>query len=258
MSTNTALKPESPKGYARIEQLPDPPRPPDAMYQFPYLTTAFMILDDHFGKRPDVLVGGEGYLCRDTSDKSGWVAPDCVVAFGVDPVAIRNRNGYVINEVGKPPDFVLEVASRSTGRVDYTTKRGIYARYGVGEYWRFDATGGIVILAALAGERLVRGVYEPFRLRYEPDGLIWGHSPALDLDLCWDNGELRFLDPKSGEFLPGLAEVKSQGRAALNERDAAIFERDAAIFERDAEAEARRAAESEARRLREQLRRLLP
>ena len=63
--------------------------------------------------------------------------PDCVVAFGVDPVAIVSRNGYVIQHAGKPPDFVLEVASISTGRRDYTVKRVGYAGYGVREYWRF-------------------------------------------------------------------------------------------------------------------------
>ena len=50
--------------------------------------------------------------------------PDGLVAKGVsDPQGIIWRNGYVISEVGKPPDFVLEVASRSAGRRDYTVKR---------------------------------------------------------------------------------------------------------------------------------------
>ena len=49
--------------------------------------------------------------------------PDCVVAFGVDPDAVRNRNGYVIDDVGKPPEVVVEIASESTGKADYTRKR---------------------------------------------------------------------------------------------------------------------------------------
>ena len=51
---------------------------------------------------------------------------------------------YTISEIGKPPDFVLEVASEGTGRRDYTVKRDIYAGYGVTEYWRFDHTGGAI------------------------------------------------------------------------------------------------------------------
>ena len=81
------------------------------------------------------------------------------MTFGVDPKAIVARNGYVISEVGKPPDFVLEVASRSTGRRDYTVKRDGYAGYGVREYWRFDHTGGRFHDAALAGDVLVDGRY---------------------------------------------------------------------------------------------------
>ena len=49
--------------------------------------------------------------------------PDLLVAFGVDPEAYRRSNGYVISEQGKPPDFVLEVASPSTGAEDTGPKR---------------------------------------------------------------------------------------------------------------------------------------
>ena len=256
MTIRPALNPQSASEYAHPGQLPDPPRLPDAMQQFPYLSTAFTILDDYFKERPDVLVGGEGYLCRNTRVRTGWVAPDCVVAFGVDPGAIMDRNGYVIDEVGKPPDFVLEVASDSTGRADYTTKRDIYAGHGVGEYWRFDATGGERHDAALSGERLVEGMYEPMPLRRGQDGVIRGHSPVLGLELHWDDGRLRFYDPAVREYLPGFAEVKAQLDSTIRERNSAVHERDSALRERDAATEARRGAESELQRLREQVHRL--
>ena len=117
------------------------------------------------------------------------LAPDCVVTFGVNPEAIIARNGYVISEVGKPPDFVLEVASRSTGRRDYTVKREGYAGYGVTEYWRFDHTGGRYHDAPLAGDMLVGDEYEPVVIHEEAEGLLWGHSAVLGLDLCWDDGQ---------------------------------------------------------------------
>ena len=50
---------------------------------------------------------------------------------------------------------MLEVASPSTGRVDYTDKRRDYERFGILEYWRFDPSGGEYHDAALAGDRLV-------------------------------------------------------------------------------------------------------
>ena len=229
---------------SRLEPLPNPPKKPDAMKQMPHISRAYLILEDHFHSRPDVLVGGDGYLCYDPRDRSDYVRPDCLVAFGVSPDAIRARNGYVIGEVGQPPDFVLEVASESTGHLDCTVKRDIYAEIGIDEYWRFDPTGGEYHDRPLAGDRLVNGAYAPIELSADADGMIRGHSSALGLDLCWDRGWLRFYDPVAGEYLPDLAEAKAQ--------------RDAAAEARAAAAEARAAtAEAEAKTLRERLRRLL-
>ena len=235
MITRPALEPRPAGELALLEQLPDPPRPYTDMQQLPNVTTAHLVLDYYFRERPDVFVGGEGYLCRDTRDRTGWVVPDCVVAFGVDPGAIMDRNGYVIEEMGKPPEFVLEIASESTGRADYTVKRDIYAGHGVGEYWRFDSTGGERHDAALAGERLVDGAYEPMPMHRERDGVIRGYSPVLGLELHWYEGRLRFYDPAAGEYLHDLAEANAQLAA---------------------EAAARRSAEAELQRLREEVRRL--
>ena len=234
MATRTALRPPSPGAYAHLEPLPDPPRIRD-MQQYDRLVACDSILRAHFAQRTDVLISGQGYLRHEAGNDAERLAPDCVVAFGVDPEAIVARNGYVISEVGKPPDFVLEVASRSTGRRDYTVKRAGYAGYGVQEYWRFDQTGGQYHDAALAGDRLVAGEYEPLQIHEEAGGLKWGHSPVLGLDLCWDEGQLRVYDPVASNYLPTPMELQGQ-------RDAA---------------EARAAgAEAEVRRLREQLRRL--
>ena len=248
MTTRTALRPPPPGEYAHLEPLPDPPRTPD-MQQHIRIAAFDSFLRAYFCERTDVLVCGGGYLRHEAGNREERLAPDCVVAFGVNPDAIVARNGYVISEVGKPPDFVLEVASRSTGRRDYTVKRAGYAGYGVGEYWRFDHTGGRYHDAALAGDRLVNGVYEPIRINEEPDGVRWGHSPVLGLDLCWERGELRFYDPAAGEYLPSPAELQAQ-RAA--ERTARLSAEARVSTERAA----RLSAEAELRQVREELRRL--
>ena len=231
----------------KVEPLPNPKRKPDAMWQFPHTSRAYLILETHLRNRPDALVASEGYLCRYANDRSDYVVPDCLVAFGVDTQYIRDvRNGYVISEVGKPPEFVLEVASESTAKLDYTVKPGIYADFGVAEYWRFDRTGGQWHDAPMAGDRLVDGAYQPIELTTSEDGLIWGRSDVLGLDLCWDRGWLRFYDPVAGEYLPDLTE-------ALNQRDAEAAR--AAAEANRAEAADARAAEAEAEliRLRSQL-----
>ena len=234
----TTARPWQDVDYSHLEPLPDPPRRPDL--QRTEMTDAFRgLLGPHFADREDVLISGGGYLRREASDDSEQHAPDCVVAFGVDPAAIVARNGYVIGGVGRPPDLVLEVGSRGKGRHDYTVKRDAYLGYGVPEYWRFDHTGGRYHVSALAGDVLVDGEYQAVEIFHEPDGLIWGHSAVLGLDLRWDEGELRFRDRASGEFLLTPEEERA-GRLEA---------------ERRAEAETARAdrAEAEVRRIRERL-----
>ena len=252
MTTRGALKPSYADKYSHLEPLPDPPREPD-MQQSERMLDFKSILKPHFAHRGDVLISGQGYLCHDTGgDMTRNLAPDCVVAFGVDsPRGIIARNGYVISEVGKPPEFVLDVASRSTGRRDYTVKREGYARYGVAEYWRFDHTGGEFHDAPLAGDTLVDGEYRPLPIHREADGLIWGYSAVLELDLCWEDGELRLRNPLTGEFLPTPTELQAQRDFVEAQRDTAQAQAQRAVAEAQHDA-----AQAEAAELREQLRRL--
>ena len=134
------------------------------------------------------------------------VSPDCYVAFdlsdfALESLSIDGNNTYLLWEVGKPPDFVLEIASESTARVDLGRKRELYESLGVSEYWRYDETGGKFYGEALVGERLVDGEYRRYELHVESDGREWSHSEVLNLDLWWIEGELRFWDPVAGEWL---------------------------------------------------------
>ncbi len=270
MTTRLIETPRLTGDYTFPNPLPKPLPRPHSMQQEPTATEIRATIRHHFSDRPDVFVSGEGYLCFDTRDRVGWLIPDCVVAFGVDPRAIFRRNGYVISEVGKPPDFIIEVASSSTGAADYTTKRDRYSEYGAIEYWRFDPTGGAFHDQPLAGDTLVDGEYQPIPLRYEPDGVIRGHSSVLGLDLCWVNGRLRFYDPASGEYLRNISEAEArahrmeaeraeaEARAHRMEAERAEAEARAHRMEAErAEAEARaHRMEAEVRRLREELRRM--
>ena len=117
------------------------------------------------------------------------------------------------------------MASRTTGFVDYTEKRVDYARYGVGEYWRFDPTRGEYHDDSLAGDRLVGGVYEPIAIVWTDAEHGSGYSEALGLYVCWEREQLRFYDPVQRRYLRTLAESEARG---------------------DAEAEAHRQAEARA------------
>ncbi len=121
MATGPASKLPTASKYAGLTPLPDRPKPPDAMRRRRHIARADQILRSHFQHRPDVLVSGDGYLCYDAGDIRHAPRPDCPVAFGlaIPPDVIEDvANGYTISELGKPPEFVLEVASPSTGRRD--------------------------------------------------------------------------------------------------------------------------------------------
>ena len=91
------------------------------------------------GHPETTLVAGEHYLAiAPTTDMTGLRYPDLLIAFNVNPAAYYQRNAYVISEQGKPPDFVLEIASPGTRGADNTGKRRDYAELGITEYWRFD------------------------------------------------------------------------------------------------------------------------
>lgn len=234
--------------------LPDPEPRPDGMQQNPPIIHIMQILDDIRGSRPGVFVDTNTIVYYDPTNGNRRFQPDVYAAFDVDADTIRQRNGYVIWEVGKPPDFVLEVASESTADNDTGYKRDLYARVGILEYWRFDASGGDMYDRALAGEYLENGVYRSFPIRTAADGAIWGYSPMLHLNLRWNGGRLELQDPDTGEILANRRGERLAKEAALEQRDAAVQERDNIVQQRDAALTANADYREQIRRLQEQLR----
>ena len=238
--------------YARLDYNPDEPvLKPDAMQQNPPLHEILGLLASRFTafqRRPDVFLEANTILCYDPDDLNVRVSPDVYLTFGVDAHAIRQRKLYLRWEVGKPPDWVLEVASVSTGREDIGRKRDIYARIGVSEYWRFDPQDGAYHGERLAGDRLVAGGDEPIELTTAPDGILKGYSEVLELSLCWDDNWPRLYDPATNTYL----ETWQQERTAREAAEARVAIEQAG---RLAEQAARRSAEARIRQLEAELRR---
>jgi len=255
MTTQTTLAQPHSRDYSRIKQLPDPPREPD-MVQRKSLSTIDSTLGPHFAAFDDVLLTGEIYVRLDEDD-ARKLAPDFIFARELsNPERVIRRNGYVISEVGKPPDLVLEVGSRSTGRRDYTVKREGYAALGIGEYWRFDPSGGEHHDLPLAGDTLVDGEYVSMEIVIESDERRWGYSEVLGLELWWEDETLRFRDPVSGQFLPTAEEERAARESAEARAEAA--EARAGTAEARAEAAESRAlaAETQMAEMEAELRRL--
>jgi Uma2 family endonuclease len=122
--------------------LPDPPegKPLDMTnYNQTNITGNSYLLKDFLGHPETTLTAGEHYLARTRpTDMTGVRYPDLLVAFGVNPESYYQANAYIIEEQGKPPDFVMEIASPSTRDQDATDKRHDYEALGIPEYWRFN------------------------------------------------------------------------------------------------------------------------
>ena len=87
----------------------------------------------------------------------------------------------------------------------------------------------------LAGDRLVAGAYQSIQIEEVGPGHHHGHSDALNLDPCWDNGQLRCWDPITERHL-----------LTLDEKDKALSNAEARA---NSEQEARIAAEARVREL---------
>ena len=226
---------------------PDPPRNHDERNCFEHLALsgAAYCLDWHFGTPETILIDGLQYIAPDIrSEVKGLPAPDMLIAFDVNPDTSYRRNAYVVAEHGKPPDFVLEIASASTGLIDVRDKPAAYAALGIPEYWRFDETGehhG----ARLAGDRLAEDRYEPIGITELADGSLEGYSEVLDLYLRWEEGRLEWHDPATGKAIMSMAEMQ---RIIEGERQVRLAAEQAATERRGRwEAERRAKAERQGR-----------
>ena len=245
-TAHTSSKIPKASGSFRLPDIPD--REPDEVTQFDQITKtgSAHYLAQHLGNPETTLVEADRWIAPDTDfDKRRARYPDLMVAFGVDPTAYEASNGYIVSEQGKPPDFVLEVASESTGEIDVGPKRDYYATLGIGEYWRFDETGEYHG-TKLAGDRLVEGRYEPVEIQELPGGVLQGYSPALNLNLRWDEGRLAWHDTATGR---PIATLEEERQARLREQERRVQAEARAAMEQDtrAEAEARAGSERESR-----------
>ena len=186
----TTLPSNLPKGKSgAFIKLPDAP-PPEDMNNDLYLNLQGNkhYLAEHLGNRETTIIIGDVYISPEpASSMAGLFEPDLMIAFNARPDLMVARNGYVISEQDKPPDFVLEIGSSSTGWRDTGVKRQGYADLGIPEYWRFDPSGGRFHDAPLAGDGLENGEYAPLPIERLDEETYQGYSAALNL-YCGGSG----------------------------------------------------------------------
>ena len=184
---------------------------------------------------PDALAVADMLVYPEEGNPRNRIAPDVLVAFGV---GTHSRSSYLVWEEGKPPDWVLEVASPSTASNDLDFKRRAYAAMGVPEYWLFDPKGDVFPAGQprLQGLSLSDGGYVRLAPRLA-DGVEMIRSGVLGLDLRAEGEFIRMRDPATREDILHQREFK-----ALAEREAEHAQREAAR-RKGAEARAEREAE---------------
>ena len=256
----------------KVRTLPDifyeePEPAEDSMQQDLPIRRIAHLLDERYEDRPDVFMSGRIFVSYDITNGNRRVEPDLFIAFDVDSAGIRaNLPNFWIWEIGKAPDFVMEVASPSTAENDLGWKRELYQRLEIPEYWRFDPTGGDLYGKPITGERLVAGRYEEYPLQYGDDGSVRGHSELLDVVFYWDGEELfDVLDPATGLTIDKRVAAEARADREQEARvvaEAALSLEQAARSQAESRANAEQAradaADAELARLRAQLRRQEP
>ena len=215
-------------------------------------------LDQYFQARDDAYVVGNLLLYyQEGNPREGdfgkSVSPDLMVVLGAPK---HVRSSYRLWEEPKAPDFVLEVASESTYRVDQVRKRTIYADIGVSEYWQVDPMGSY-LRPPLQGLRLVGGRYEVIANVEGADGTLTARSDVLGLALHLNPSAplrdvFRFYDPVRGEPLRSLREAeqaREEAEARLGQTEGRLRQTQDRLQESET---ARQALEAELRALRGQ------
>jgi len=180
---------------------------------------------ERYPETGDVFFASNMFLYYEEGNPKANVAPDFMVIKGIS--GKQRKTFKVWEEDGALPCLIVEVTSRSTGRVDLVEKSKLYARLGVAEYYLFDPIGEI-FAARFRGFRLVDGVYE--LMTPDADGGLT--SVELGIRLRLERNVLRVYDAETGRLYLSPEEVMERLEREIDATQIAY---------RRAEREARRA-----------------
>ena len=174
------------------------------------------------------------YYSQNQRRNEDFRGPDFFVVLDTDR---KTRKSWVVwDEDGKYPNFILEILSDSTAKVDRELKKKLYQNtFRTPNYFWFDP-----YTLEFAGFNLLGGKYQP--LQPNNQGHLW--SEQLGLYLGVHQGLLRFFTA-DGELIPTPEEQ------AESEREQKEYERQEKEYERQQKEIAQQKAERLAAKLRE-------
>lgn len=164
-------------------------------------------LQDHFADRNPLILADQFVYYAENFPRLRF-APDVAVLFGVAP---GPRDNYKIWEEKQVPAVIFEITSPGTQKQDQETKKDLYEKIGVQEYWLFDPKAEW-IPEQLRGYRLEGEDYQP---------ITDAQSQVLGLRFQIQGPSLDLYRVATGEKLLLLEEVAASLQAEAVARQAA-------------------------------------
>ncbi len=149
----------------------------------------------------DVYLASDLIVYHEEGNPNRRFAPDLMVCYGVEN---KKRRTYKLWEEKIVPQVIIEIVSKETWQKDVTTKRRLYERLGVAEYYIVDPEYKYLPTPLLAyrlefGELVRQAIY---------DKRIF--SPLLGLELVDTGADFRLFNPETKEFLPTSEDLQNK------------------------------------------------
>ncbi|MYB39123.1 MAG: Uma2 family endonuclease [Gammaproteobacteria bacterium] len=185
-----------------------------ASYHWDALMSTAVPLQTQYADRDDVFVGVSVTMYYVEGDSEMAVQPDVFAAF--DTAFDPRREVWKTWEKGKLADFVLEMTTMRRKTRDDVYKPILYRRLGVTEYWQYDPAGDYLD-PPLKGRRLnPNGEYEPIPLVTSPNGVRYGTSEVLGLQLCLTDTASASSTPPPGSSFSPTRTMSDSARSAMS------------------------------------------
>ena len=207
---NTFTLPSAPTEIADIYPESDGKPMAETERHFRELLKNFNRIETHLAHIPDVYVLGDMMMYYEEGNPRKSISPDIFVAFGIGR---KERRIYKIWEEGKPPDFVLEFASKGTYRNDMRRKVELYAAIGISEYFVYDVDRRY-LPRPLMGFRLVGDAYVDIAAL--ANGGIF--AEVLGLEFHDLEAGLGIYDPVAADWVKTAAEAAETRAEDAKER----------------------------------------
>lgn len=204
MNTNVAVKLPKSETLPANGEVYYPSEEPKKMGETDYQHIQISVLEQQLrlflSEKKDVYLASDLIVYYEEGNPNRRFAPDLMVCFDVEN---KKRRSYKLWEEKVVPSAIIEVASEATWQKDVTTKRRLYEKLGVAEYYVIDPEYKYLPQPMLA-YRLEFG--ELVRLSIQNDRIF---SEALGLEIVNTGEDFRFFDVEKNEFISTVSEISS-------------------------------------------------